>query len=761
MDTTLFRSLLSVAAIAVLASAAENVTATEGTELGTMEVVDTQNKFRNRTQSTAPELVYDREFFERFEPTTAGDMLKRVPGVVFKGDVNEYDFPSFRGLDSFYTQILINGKRVPGFEPDGGINLDRIPAEMIERIEIVRSPSAEIDSQGVAGTINIVLKDGADMPEGGNFRVGVSRHSNQKKNPWSDTKYKPNLFGSYHGKTENLDYTVSAYYQERYVAKDKKTNLYEDGFYDKESWVESEDEWDNRDSKDLSLYAKVDSDVTAYDRLSVRANYFKTNREEEQYEFKHERDAATDPFYLPTIQHQIMDIDQTSYTLDAEWNHTFDSMDELVASVTYDKFDGTLEDYEAEVEDEDNGVSEGSYNLIKNIKANDYSMEKTETDDTEIKAALAYHLAAMDAHKVKFGVQAKSKTRETTFDVYDVESGVIEPDPESLGNHEIDETRLDVFVEDVWSLSKASTLQLGLRVETTSVDQTGTEGDDDTSYVLVNPSVHYKMALNENDQFRVSLAQTVRRPNFDDMVPFLMEDDPDDGDGYTGNTELEPEKSLGLDLGYEHAFSEQYGIVGVNLFYRSVTDKIEINRVGDYSTDEGDGGLYTPDNVGDGIVYGLELDASFPLTLVGLPSVGFFANYTLLDSKIDDPYTGEERMFNDQANYVYNVGLTNTHKDLGLSYGFSYQKRGDSKSVGYAEEEVTKYDGNLEAYVEYLLDDELTLRFTGDNLLDQDVTEEIKAYDSIDDQKAGIVEEYETQIERGGPVFMVTLSGRF
>src|SRR5688500_370610 len=46
--------------------------------------------FRNRTADPNPILSYDLEYFQRFEPVSVGEMLKRVPGVTFTSDVLEY-----------------------------------------------------------------------------------------------------------------------------------------------------------------------------------------------------------------------------------------------------------------------------------------------------------------------------------------------------------------------------------------------------------------------------------------------------------------------------------------------------------------------------------------------------------------------------------------------------------------------------------------------------------------------------------------------
>ena len=127
---------------------------------------------RNRVDDAAPTLSYDEEYFQRFEPLSVGDMMKRVPGVSFQSDIGEYAEPSLRGIGSEYTQILVNGRRVTGGTNDNTVVVDRIPAELVERVEIIRSPSSDIDSQGVGGTLNIILKEGAEL-SGGIYRVGA------------------------------------------------------------------------------------------------------------------------------------------------------------------------------------------------------------------------------------------------------------------------------------------------------------------------------------------------------------------------------------------------------------------------------------------------------------------------------------------------------------------------------------------------------------------------------------------------------------
>ncbi|MEG3193937.1 TonB-dependent receptor plug domain-containing protein, partial [Lysobacter sp. D1-1-M9] len=97
-------------------------------------------------------------------------------------DVLEYDGARLRGMDPGYTQILVNGKKVPGGGADRSFFVDRIPAEVVERVEIVRSPSANRSGDAVAGAINIILRDAYEF-DGGYVRLGASRFDDGEVTP--------------------------------------------------------------------------------------------------------------------------------------------------------------------------------------------------------------------------------------------------------------------------------------------------------------------------------------------------------------------------------------------------------------------------------------------------------------------------------------------------------------------------------------------------------------------------------------------------
>jgi len=117
-----------------------------------------ERDYRHRSNQIAPILVYDAEFFDRFCPRTVGDMLRRLPGMTGDGDAGEFSEIQMRGIGPDYTNVLIDGRPVPSGDHAGILFVDRIPASMVAQIEVVRSPTAGQDPNGIDGTINIKLK---------------------------------------------------------------------------------------------------------------------------------------------------------------------------------------------------------------------------------------------------------------------------------------------------------------------------------------------------------------------------------------------------------------------------------------------------------------------------------------------------------------------------------------------------------------------------------------------------------------------------
>ena len=120
----------------------------------------------NRNETTrrlAPSLVnvLDTKVFERANATSLADGLNFQPGVRVENNCQNCGFQQVRinGLEGPYTQILVDSRSI--FSALTGVyGLEQIPANMIERVEVMRGGgSALFGSSAIAGTINIITKE--------------------------------------------------------------------------------------------------------------------------------------------------------------------------------------------------------------------------------------------------------------------------------------------------------------------------------------------------------------------------------------------------------------------------------------------------------------------------------------------------------------------------------------------------------------------------------------------------------------------------
>ena len=110
--------------------------------------IKTAKAYDERRHDTAGKMVVTQEEIAKYGDTDITDVLKRLPSITVVNGVIQ-----MRGLGTGYTQILLNGEPSPP-----GFSIESLAPDLIERIEIIRSASAEFSTQAIAGTLNIVDK---------------------------------------------------------------------------------------------------------------------------------------------------------------------------------------------------------------------------------------------------------------------------------------------------------------------------------------------------------------------------------------------------------------------------------------------------------------------------------------------------------------------------------------------------------------------------------------------------------------------------
>ena len=92
---------------------------------------------------------------------TVANVLRRVSGVtVDRGDNGEGRYPVIRGMDKRYNYTLVNGIKIPS--PDDKnryVPMDMFPSEMLQRLEVIKSLTPDMEGDAIGGVMNLVMKD--------------------------------------------------------------------------------------------------------------------------------------------------------------------------------------------------------------------------------------------------------------------------------------------------------------------------------------------------------------------------------------------------------------------------------------------------------------------------------------------------------------------------------------------------------------------------------------------------------------------------
>jgi len=539
-----------------------------------------------------------------------------------------------------------------------------------------------------------------------------------------------------------------------------------------EEFDNREEQTDVRDSTDTSLSLDYSLQFDDGGRVDLSGVLIDTDRTENERSFEFDEFVASDVAVnaggnLETDNQQRQAIEEQSYSLNLGYSRPLFGGDADIR-IGFADFDSENDNVESEID------------FTDPVSVIEEERELTTIKDTETSIALSQSFAIGPNANVKIGAFYLTKERDNSILATDDERDLALPgwnirgsdrpldvsnvltglEPIDGGLFTIEEDRLDFFAK-IDGRSGAFQWEAGVRYETTDQDVTDLTVDPalariNNDYDFFLPSAHLRFDLTQNDRLSASLARTVRRPDFSFLTPALLEDEIAEND-LLGNPLLEPETAWGIDLGYERRIGRR-GIFGINFFYRDVEDKIELTSTGEEGSEGPGSFIFTPDNVGDGWVRGVEFDYSAPLSLFGLDNTGIFANVSYLDSEVEDVFG--KRQFNDQSDWVYNAGFIQDLPGLAASFGATYRKQAEAFGRVLGEEVFTSYGADLEIFVEKRWDS-LTLRAVGSNLLDSSKDEVFNKFDNIEDQLDRDFDEYELETEDAGPIFRLILRYAF
>jgi len=253
------------------------------------------------------------------------------------------------------------------------------------------------------------------------------------------------------------------------------------------------------------------------------------------------------------------------------------------------------------------------------------------------------------------------------------------------------------------------------------------------------PSANLIQSIGEQQNIRASYSRTIARPSFKEMS-FAQIIDPitnrifngglfvyDDWDGNLSETRIN-----NFDLRWEKFLSGGQ-LLSASVFYKQFDKPIELVRIPEAQTSN----EFQPRNVGDGQVYGLEVEFRKSLGFLseGLSPLSFSTNVTIVNSIIEMTDTEYEsrlsfakdgenvsntRQMAGQAPYIVNAGLTYNNPDKGFDAGFYYNVKGPTLVVvggGLFPDVTSDPFHGLKFSVNKSIGDKVSLSFEVDNIL--------------------------------------------
>lgn len=597
-----------------------------------------------RLSDPVPRSGTNREQIDNRPNRRAGDFIRRMPGVMMGGPPGENKDLRLRGLDKEFTRVQVDGLQIP----DGGekreLQLDRLPAYMIESATIVRNPTAEYESDGLAGRMELKTRP---IPKefSGDVRLGYGGRDGLDDPIWNGSI----MLGGRPADWFGLMGSFTA--DEDTLRKDmKELEFKSDGSLKK---AKVEEEKKGVSSRDAFLDAGF-----FYPDGEVHVKPLLLNSEEDKFKTKMERDPAKTADKDETAETESEDKQRETAGVALQHLHRFD------APVHLDSVLG----YYSVTEDADKTklAYKESASVFK-LDKRTLEQESKEDETWNVGSKITVPFEAGVPQELKVGVAFRFRERFRDKTALEIKpGGAITDTTKPKDAYFLSEDYIAGFVQDqIWVTDRFSVLP-GVRVEHVDLTAASRDSTDaDRGITDVNPSLHMLCCATDALSLRAAISRAVNRPKFDELSPFEQEDSTKIT---TGNPNLDPARSWNLDFGAE--YSQRDLFLGVNFFQKWVKGVLEEVDTG---TDVGGKDLFQVQNVGDGRVRGVELEQRvgfFWTDVKWLEGLTLWANETLLESKLKDNQ-GRARPFKEQPGLIANVGLDYELKRTGTIFTFS------------------------------------------------------------------------------------------
>ena len=630
------RALIVPFALSTLAALAQQTPApaTVTSDMGRIEITSGRdNDTQQRRESTASKIVIGREEIERQGDANLGEILKRMPGITLGGAPGRGGGIRMRGLSQGYTQILLDGQRVPP-----GFSVESLTPEMVERVEIYRAPTAETGAQAIAGTINIITREGRKgMPT--ELKVGSSFQGGYASPTASIVKY-------HDAEKWSGNYTLSV---NRFAAPDH-----------------SENDLTRTDGNGITQRSRVSD--SHYNREGMNATA--------RLQFKGDPGETLTlmPFVLLS-QGKTPGIMQATESLNgvalagSPAAATSENKNHFEVVRVNGQWRRKLST-DSSMEWKFNVGGWNSHNEFQQISTNTLLIpsvsENSHVQDRSVNFSGKYTNVMGGGHQWVSGAEVESVRRsQNVVGAYQANAGIA-----GSADYRASSMRYALYTQDEWQLTPQWSSHLGVRHEGLTTEGKTSAGDVTNRNNVFTPLLHAMWRPNPDsrDQVRMSLTRSFKTPTMPTLLArrsFTRDDNSATNPDVSGNPNLKPEIATGVDVAVER-YLPQGGVLSASVFHRRVQ-----NLIRNVITQEPTGRwLSSPQNISEAITEGVELEAKFRMSqwIADAPQIDLRNNVSFYRSRVLS-IMGPDNRLDQQPSMTANLGADYRLKSAPLTIG--------------------------------------------------------------------------------------------
>ena len=662
---------------------------------------------------------FHADFFASFGPVTALDMVQRIPGFsIERGDGR-------RGFGENAGNVLIDGDRPSTKSDDISTLLGRIPASEVDYIELSEQAGADGEAQGKGQVINVVRKLSAKISGtfDANLLVGTkygvtgfgSGSATIRRGP---TSYELN-FSSFSERVRGFgpeDFSNGAgklIERRRYIGR---------GGYD-----------------EFSIGGAIKTkrgDV----KINTNAKFTLNNGIDRRF-----GDYTNASGVFIGSERLFTDSPLTDTAIevggDIELPLAAKLTTKLVAlyRTSTESTDGTIETQRI---------------------GQPVSRFETRSRNTPFEAVFRAQndWTGISDHAVQFGAEVAYNRLDAKFAAASSAGGAVTVFPAS--NVLVQETRLEPFISDVWSVSPAWKIEAGAIMEFSTLKLSG-DSNARRSFQFVKPRVAATWTIDKTTTMEFRAERQVAQLDFGDFATSV-----DLGLGNqvdAGNADLVPEQSTSLSALIRQKFLER-GSIQLRGEYQFVSDTQDLLLI----TTRDAGGNITgrfdgAGNIGNSKRWNGELEITLPFDWLTKPlgvtgiELKYVGHYH--DSRVTDPVTGRERRMSYRPLWHQNWNLRHDIAGTGIVWGASVGAQAANNAYFFNQFRRQQEGSNVSAFVEYNKFKLGTLRLQVVGLTGSKFNRERFIY--ADTRASGVLTQIISRERTLDPRVQLTLSGKF